>query len=483
MHNNSKFYIDGRWQEPETETETDVQLDIINPATDISFTTISCGTKDDVDKAVIAANSAFESWSNSTLEYRLNLLTKLAEIYERRFEEMAQIITTEMGAPITLSRNAQTSAGLFHIKNFIHLASKFEFEYPLHKTDNTHHIIYEPIGVCGLITPWNWPINQITMKVIPALAVGCTVVLKPSEISPMCAMLFAEMIDEAGFPNGVFNLVNGTGIGVGEALSKHPGIQMISFTGSTVAGKAVSKAASETVKRVTLELGGKSPNIIFADANLEKAAKSGAFNCFSNCGQTCIAPTRMIVERSVYDEVVKIATTTANNTKVDDPTIEGKHIGPLASRAQFDKVQSMIQMGIDEGATLSAGGVGRPEGVESGCFVKPTVFSNVTNQMQIAQQEIFGPVVVIIPFDTEDEAIQIANDTPYGLDSRIQTSDMSKARRVARQIRAGRVQINGKSPDGASPFGGYKQSGNGREGGHWGLEDYMEVKAISGWQE
>lgn len=477
MNNQLKFYIDGQWVQPKS-SQT---LEVFNPANNEVLASISLGCKSDVDSAVNAANNAFNDWAQLPLEERIIYIRKLASIYERRFEEMAQTISSEMGAPITLSRNAQAAAGLFHIKNFIKIASTFNFDYSLHQSDDKHRILYEPIGVCGLITPWNWPINQITMKVVPALLVGCTVVLKPSEISPLCATLFAEMIDESGLPKGVFNLVNGTGLGVGEEISSHPDIQMVSFTGSTAAGKAVSKSAADTVKRVTLELGGKSPNIIFADADLEKAAKSGAFNCFSNCGQTCIAPTRMIVERSVYDKVVSIAIETANATLVDEPSKDGSHIGPLASQAQFEKVQKMIQMGIDEGATLSAGGTGLPNGMSTGCYVRPTVFSDVSNNMQIAQQEIFGPVVVIIPFDSEEQAIEIANDTLYGLDSRIQTSDMAKAKRVARQIRAGRVQINGCSPNSASPFGGYKQSGNGREGGKWGLEDYLEVKAVSGW--
>src|SRR5690606_25129538 len=338
----------------------------------------------------------------------------------------------------------------------------------------------EPIGVCGLITPWNWPMNQIALKVIPALAVGCTVILKPSEIAPMSAMLFAEFVDEAGFPQGVFNLDNGEGAVVGEALSQHPDVDMMSFTGSTRAGTAVSRAAVATVKRVSLELGGKSPNIVFADADLEKTIARSLAHCFENTGQSCNAPTRMLVERSVYDKAVELARKVAEGTKVGDPAEEGDHIGPLSSSIQFEKVQKLIQKGIDEGARLVAGGTGRPDGFNEGDFVKPTVFADVNNDMTTAREEIFGPVLAMIPFDTEEEAIAIANDTPCGLAAYIQTGNPERAKRVARKLRAGMIQINGTSRAPGSPFGGYKQSGNGREGGKWGLEDFMEVKLISG---
>jgi aldehyde dehydrogenase (NAD+) len=336
--------------------------------------------------------------------------------------------------------------------------------------------------VCGLITPWNWPMNQVALKVAPALAAGCTVVLKPSEIAPLSAMLFAEMIDEAGFPAGVFNLVNGDGPTVGEAMSSHPDIDMMSFTGSARAGTAVTKAAADTIKRVTLELGGKGPNIVFADSDIPAAVKRGAIHCFNNTGQSCNAPTRMLVERSAYDEAVQVAAETAENTKVGDPTEEGNHIGPLASEMQFDKVQRLIQTGVEEGARLVAGGVGRPEGFNRGYFVRPTVFADVNNDMTIAREEIFGPVLSIIPFDGEDEAVEIANDTAYGLTGYVQSGDAARANKIARKLRSGMVQLNGAQRAAGSPFGGYRQSGNGREGGKWGLEDFLEVKAVAGWQ-
>ncbi|KAB2716829.1 aldehyde dehydrogenase family protein [Brucella intermedia] len=470
------FYIDGAWRAP-VEAKS---IEVINPANEKPYAVISAGSAKDIDLAVAAARKAFPSWSETSAADRIGYIRRLVEIYEARLEEMAKAISLEMGAPITLARESQAAAGLSHTKAFIAAFENFEFEELLSPKFPNQTIVREPIGVCGLITPWNWPMNQIALKVIPALAVGCTVILKPSEIAPMSAMLFAEFVDEAGFPQGVFNLVNGEGAVVGEALSQHPDVDMMSFTGSTRAGTAVSRAAAATVKRVSLELGGKSPNIVFADADLEKTIARSLAHCFENTGQSCNAPTRMLVERSVYDKAVELARKVAEGTKVGDPAEEGDHIGPLSSSIQFEKVQKLIQKGIDEGARLVAGGTGRPDGFTEGDFVKPTVFADVNNDMTIAREEIFGPVLAMIPFDTEEEAIAIANDTPYGLAAYIQTGSPERAKRVSRKLRVGMVQINGTSRAPGSPFGGYKQSGNGREGGKWGLEDFMEVKLISG---
>ena len=479
MLRKTEFYIDGKWVAPEAPRE----LEVINPADETAFAVISMGSEADVNKAVAAAKKAFPAWSQTTKEERLGYLEKLLAVYEKRSAEMAKTISQEMGAPITLATQAQAASGWGHIKAFIRTVKNFEFDRPLNDKMTTEHIAHEAVGVCGLITPWNWPMNQITLKVVPAVAAGCTVVLKPSEIAPLNAMLFSEIMDEAGFPAGVFNLVNGDGPTVGEAMSRHPDIDMMSFTGSTRAGVAVQKAAADTVKRVALELGGKSPNIVFADADIQKAVKRGALHCFNNTGQSCNAPTRMLVERSVYDEAVEVAAETAKNCKVGDPAEEGNHIGPLVSQMQFDKVQALIQKGIDEGARLVAGGTGRPDGLNRGYFVKPTVFADVNNDMTIAREEIFGPVLAMIPFDTEEEAIEIANDTPYGLAAYVQSGDQARAQKVARKLRAGMVLLNGAQRPGGSPFGGYKMSGNGREGGEWGLHDFLEVKAISGWDE
>ena len=393
---------------------------------------------------------------------------------------MAEAISIEMGAPIDMAIEQQSKSGEDHIKNFINTYSDFNFEKYYNK-DLGNYISYEPIGVCALITPWNWPINQIALKVIPALASGCTMILKPSEIAPLSGMLFAEIIDKAGFPKGVFNLVNGDGLGVGSQLSSHPDIDMISFTGSTRAGKLITKNAAETIKKVCLELGGKGANIVFADAD-EKSIKKGIHRVFNNSGQSCNAPTRLLVEKSIYQKAVKEAIEVANTTSVDFSHKKGRHIGPVVSKGQFDKIQNLIQKGIDEGATLSAGGLNRPEGLDKGYFVRPTVFSDVNNKMTIAKEEIFGPVVSIIPFSTEEEAIKISNDTSYGLTNYIQTKDKKRSQRVARQLRSGMVEINGESFADGSPFGGFKQSGSGREGGTWGLEEYLEVKSISGWK-
>ncbi|MEO1193534.1 MAG: aldehyde dehydrogenase family protein [Pseudomonadota bacterium] len=478
MSRKTDFFIDGAWVAPATAND----FPVINPADETPYATISLGSAADVDKAVAAARRAFEGWSQTDPAERIAAIERLAEVYKARMDDMAATISNEMGAPIKLAKTAQSPAGYGHIKAFIKDLKTFAWEESLYPDVTGEHIIREPIGVCGLITPWNWPMNQVTLKVIAAVGVGCTVVLKPSEIAPLSSLLFAEMMEEAGFPNGVFNLVNGDGPTVGAALSAHPDVDMMSFTGSTRAGVAVTKAAADTVKRVTLELGGKGPNLVFADTDIAKAVKRGAIHCFNNTGQSCNAPTRMLVERSAYDQAVEVAAATAERQAVGEPSEDGNHIGPLVSQAQFDKVQSLIQVGIEEGARLVAGGLGRPEGFNRGYFVRPTVFADVNNEMTIAREEIFGPVLAMIPFDSEEEAIQIANDTPYGLTAYLQSDDQGRQRRVARRLRSGMVQMNGAQRPGGSPFGGYKQSGNGREGGRWGLEDFLEVKAVSGWE-
>ncbi len=471
-----EFYINGSWVAPIEGTACEV----INPATEDACAVISLGGQEDTDAAVAAAKEAFPSWSMTPPVQRLEMIEKLLEIYMARSEEMAQAISMEMGAPINLSREQQVTAGSFHIKNIIRAARDFQYDRMLSDRAPDDRILLEPIGVVGMITPWNWPMNQIALKAVPALAVGCTMVLKPSEVSPLSGTLFAEMVDEAGFPPGVFNLVNGNGIGVGSQLSVHRDIDMISFTGSTRAGIAISKAAADTIKRVALELGGKGANIIFADAD-EKAVKRGVLRVMNNSGQSCNAPTRMLVERSIYDQAVEIAAATADKIQVNVPNEEGGHMGPVVSEAQFNKIQGLIQQGIDEGARLVAGGLGRPEGLNRGYYVRPTIFADATNDMVVAREEIFGPVLAMMPFDSEEEAIQIANDTVYGLTNYVQSEDGAKRMRVARRLRSGMVEMNGKPRGAGSPFGGYKQSGNGREGGVWGLEDFLEVKSVSGW--
>ena len=471
MKNLRHFYINGQWVAPNKPKELIVE----NPSTENQIGVISLGSETDVDKAVIAARNAFSHYGLTSREERIALLEKLLSAYMDRYDEMSQAISQEMGAPIDFATAAQADCGRGHIQTALDALKNYEFE---HKSANAT-ISHEPIGVCGFITPWNWPINQIVCKVAPALATGCTIVLKPSEIAPLSAHVFAKIIDDAGYPPGVFNLVNGDGIGVGSAISSHQDIDMVSFTGSTRAGSLISKAAADTVKRVALELGGKSPNIIFDDVDLETIVTKGVVGCMENTGQSCNAPTRMLVQESVYDEAVKIAIRIANGIKINSADKPGDHIGPLVSKAHFDKVQSMIKEAIDSGATLVAGGLGKPEGFEVGHFTKPTIFSNVCNKMNIAQDEVFGPVLVIIPFKDEQEAISIANDSPYGLAAYINTTDETKASRVARQIRAGMVRINWASHYYTSPFGGYKQSGNGREWGVYGFEDYLEIKATS----
>jgi len=471
MQNLNKFYIDGAWVTPSSTRE----FPVMNPATEQQIGVITLGNEDDVNRAVAAAKAAFETYSRTTKEERLALLEKLLEVTKARMEELAQAMTAEMGAPITMSRSPQADSAVEHLQDFIKALKSLDDRETLPNGDT---LVREPIGVCGLITPWNWPINQVVLKVVPALATGCTCVLKPSEHTPVSAVLYAEIIHEAGFPPGVFNLIQGEGPIVGAALSRHPDILMMSFTGSVRAGTAVSKDAADTVKRVTLELGGKSPNLVFADCDLEERVTASVKECFFNTGQSCDAPTRLLVERSCYDEVLEIAQRAAEGQAVGDPTQEGDHVGPLFDKIQYDRVQSLINVGIDEGARLLAGGPGKPEGFDTGWFVKPTVFADVTNDMRIAREEIFGPVLVVIPFDDEAEAIAIANDTPYGLAAFLQTGDPERAERVAAQLRAGAVHINGGGFGYGSPFGGYKQSGNGREGGIMGLEDYQEVKTL-----
>ena len=471
-----KSYIDGSWVAPATSTAT---IDAINPATEEACARVAICGPDDADRAVRAARAAFDGWAQTPLEERLALVEKLIAVFEARYDEMVTAISTEMGAPYDLSHDAQAESGPGHLWATVRAAREMEWDYDVGEDGIVTH---EPIGVCVLITPWNWPINQIVCKVGPALVAGCTMVLKPSEIAPLSAQLFAEMIDEAGFPKGVFNMVHGTGAAIGEALTGHPEVDMISFTGSTRAGVQIAKVAAETVKRVAQELGGKSANIVFADAGLEAAVTRGVLHCFNNTGQSCNAPTRMLVEQSVYDEAVAIAARVAQETALGDPGAKGDHLGPVVSKAHFDKIQGLIQAGIDEGARLVAGGTGRADGFDRGYYVKPTVFAGVHNKMTIAQEEVFGPVLVMIPFADEAEAIQIANDSPYGLYAYVQTGDLERARRVARQMRAGGVSINGTSQDYMAPFGGYKQSGNGREYGKFGLHDFLEIKSISGFR-
>ncbi|MBV0913348.1 aldehyde dehydrogenase family protein [Anianabacter salinae] len=477
MQNARNFYIDGAWVSPASPND----LAVIDPSTEDACATISLGGQADTDAAVAAARAAFEGWAYGTSKAdRIAALERFLAVYKARSEDMAQAISMEMGAPIGMARQSQWGAGAGHTKTFIQLYKSFEHERMLGDHAPEDRILYDPIGVVGMITPWNWPMNQVTLKVIPALLVGCTCVLKPSEIAPLSSIVFAEMMDEAGLPGGVFNMVNGDGPGVGTQLSTHADVDMISFTGSTRAGALISKAAADSFKRVSLELGGKGANIVFADAD-DKAVKRGALHCFNNSGQSCNAPTRMLVERPAYDAAVETARETAEGLAVASAHQEGRHMGPVVSQTQFDKIQDLIQTGIDEGARLVAGGLGRPEGTNRGYFVRPTVFADVTPDMTIAREEIFGPVLSMMPFDTEDEALKIANDTPYGLTNYVQSGDDARRQRLARRLRSGMVEMNGQSRAAGSPFGGYKASGNGREGGIWGLEEFCEVKAVSGW--
>ena len=467
-----KFYIDGAWVDP-AEPST---LGVINPATEEVFAQISLGSALDVDRAVTAARRAFTTYSEASVEQRLSWLDKIIEGFESRLPELARTMTLEMGAPITFATERQATVALFHFEEAARVLASYRFEERM----GNGTIRREPIGVCGLITPWNWPLNQVASKVAPALATGCTIVLKPSEIAPLSAMLFAEIIDAAGVPPGVFNLVNGDGPTVGEAIAAHPGIDMVSFTGSTAAGVRVAKLAANTVKRVAQELGGKSANLILADADLKSAVINGVHACYTNAGQNCQSPTRMLVPRAQREAAFQAAREAVDSIRLGDPLDPASTMGPLVSRAQFEKVQDFIQSGVDEGATLVAGGMGRPAEVNRGYYVRPTVFGDVTPQMKIAREEIFGPVLSIISYDTEDEAIEIANDTPFGLAGFVQSRDAARARKVANRIRAGRVYLNGAPFDRSLPFGGYKQSGNGREFGVFGFEEYLEVKAILG---
>jgi len=476
MLDKRNFYINGKWVPPSKPNN----FEVIDPSTEEPFAIISLGSIEDTDKAISAAKNAFETWRESSKEKRLSLLEKFDQIYNRRWDEMVKAQSTEMGAPLDYASETHTKMGADISKNTIKILKDFNFEHQFDPKSN-NHIRYEPIGVCGLITPWNFPMNQIVLKVIPALAAGCTMILKPSEISPISGILFAEMIDEAGFPPGVFNLVNGNGEVVGNHISGHSDIDMVSFTGSTRAGKLIQKNAADTIKKVTLELGGKGGNIVFADS-YPNAVRDGVRNVMSNSGQSCDAPTRMLVQKPIYERAVKEAVDEANKIKVDVASKKGDHIGPLVSKVQYDKVINLINVGIKEGATLATGGPDLPNGLNKGYFVKPTIFTDVNNDMRIAREEIFGPVLSIIPFETEEEAIAIANDTSYGLGNYLQTEDKEKAKRVARKLRAGTIFINGQGADVGAPFGGYKQSGNGREGGIWGLNEFLEVKAITGWK-
>ena len=468
-----QFYINGEWVDP-----VDPQhLDVINPATEESIAKIAMGNSEDVNKAVAAAKNAFESFSQTSKEERLALMGKILEVYQSRYDEIAETISSEMGAPLWLSKAAQAATGAGHFATFMEILKNYDFV----EDRGTTRLRKEPVGVCGLITPWNWPINQIACKVAPALAAGCTMILKPSEVSPLNAILFAEVLDEAGVPAGVFNLVNGDGMNVGEAMSSHPDIDMMSFTGSTRAGIAVAKASADSVKRVAQELGGKSANIILDDADFNKSVAGGVGSVFTNSGQSCNAPTRMLVPADRQEEAVAIAKATAEATVVGNPVdVAPGGMGPVVSEVQFNKIQGLIEKGIEEGATLVAGGPGKPEGLNAGYFVKPTVFSDVSNDMTIAREEIFGPVLSILPYKDEDDALSIANDTEYGLSGYVSGSQ-EKAQKFAEKIRSGNVHVNGAGPDFTAPFGGYKKSGNGREWGELGFEEFLEIKAILGY--
>ena len=470
------FYINGKWVSPSKQND----IQVINPATEKSCAIISLGGKEDIHSAVIAAKEAFKTWGFSTKEERVSLLETFYTLYKKRWNDITEAIIQEMGAPKDFASKLQTGTGASHTKSFIRYLKEFEFEKPLGEHAKNQRILYEPIGVCALITPWNWPINQVTLKVIPALAAGCTMILKPSELAPLSAMIIAELIDEAKFPKGVFNLVNGDGATTGDALTSHPDVNMISFTGSTRAGALISQNAAKDFKRVSLELGGKGANIIFKDADSE-AIERGALRCFRNSGQSCNAPTRMLIEKSMYEDAVERLKKYTDEFKVDDPNKEGDHIGPVISEMQYNKIQTLIKKGIDEGAKLISGGPGKPNGFDNGYYVKPTVFADVNNNMEIAKTEIFGPVLSVIPFESEEEAINIANDTEYGLTNYIQTQDTEKVQRVARKLRSGMVDVNGAGIAVDAPFGGFKHSGIGREAGKEGLLEFLEVKSVGGW--
>ena len=471
MENLQKFYINGKWVEPRSKNT----MPVINPATEEQIGTVAMGNAEDVDLAVSAANEAFVTFSQTSIQDRLDLLIKIKDVTQKRFEELVKAMSTEMGAPMTMARDAQADAAIGHLDGFIDALKNLEDQKTL---PNGDVLCKEAIGVCGLITPWNWPINQITLKVLPAIATGCASILKPSEHTPVSVVVETEIWHEAGVTAGVVKIGKGNGEDVGVALSRNPDMQMISFTGSTRGGISVTKESATTVKKVTLELGGKSPNLVFADCDLQEKVTASVNECMFNTGQSCDAPTRLLVEKKCYAEVLEIAKQAAENISLGDPTKEGDHLGPLFDKIQYDRVQTMIKVGIDEGVTLLTGGLGKPEGFETGWYTKPTIFADVTNDKRVAQEEIFGPVLVIIPFEDEADAIKIANDTPYGLAAYMQTGSKERADRVARQLRAGAVHVNGAGYNYGSPFGGYKQSGNGREGGDMGIEDYLETKTL-----
>ena len=473
MREYKQFYINGQWVDPTTPND----FDVINPANEEVCAHISMGSEADVDKAVAAAKAAFSSYGRTTRQERIELLESCIATYEKRYQDIADAIREEMGAPKGLAETAQAHTGLGHLQQALKVLTDFQFEEDL----GPHRVFKEPIGVCGLITPWNWPVNQISCKVAPALAVGCTVVLKPSEVAPLSAYVFSEVMHEAGVPAGVYNMVNGDGPVVGTALSRHPDVDMMSFTGSTRAGSLVAQNAAPTVKRVTQELGGKSPNIILDDADLEAAVTRGVMHMYVNTGQSCNAPSRMLVPRAKLAETEAIAAKVTESVAVGDPLAEGTTMGPVVSEVQFNKIQGLLEEGIKEGAKLVTGGVGRPEGLDKGYYIKPTVFSDANNNMTIAREEIFGPVLTMIPYDTEEEAIDIANDTPYGLAGYVQSEDLDHARAVASRIRAGNIHVNGAAGGYDVPFGGFKQSGNGREWGHHGFTDFLEIKAVEGY--
>ena len=475
MREYTQFYINGEWVDPAKPNS----FDVINPATEEVCAHISLGSEEDVNRAVAAAKAAFQTFSRTSVKERLELLESCVEVYQKYYNDIADAIREEMGAPKELAAGAQAYCGLGHLQEAAKVLKTFKFEEDL----GPHRVFKEPIGVCGLITPWNWPVNQISCKVAPALAVGCTMVLKPSEVAPLSAYLYAKVMDEAGVPAGVFNLVNGDGPVVGTALSKHPDVDMMSFTGSTRAGTLVAQNAAPTVKRVTQELGGKSPNIVLEDADLEKAVTGGVLHMYNNTGQSCNAPSRMLVPRAKLAEAEAIAARVSESVVVGDPAADGTTMGPVVSEVQFNKIQGLIEKGVAEGARVVTGGPGRPDGISKGYFIRPTVFSGVNNDMTIAREEIFGPVLVMIPYDSEEEAIRIANDTPYGLAGYVQSEDIKHAREVASRIRAGNVHINGAAGGFDVPFGGFKQSGNGREWGAHGFTDFLEIKAVEGYGE
>jgi aldehyde dehydrogenase (NAD+) len=472
MSNALKFYIDGAWVDP----AKSATIDVINPATEETYTKIAAGSAADVDRAVAAAKKAFPAFTLTSKAERLRLLNRILEVYNKRGEDIARAVSDEMGAPMSWAREAQVWAGRVHLEATIKALEAFEFEHQR----GTTRIVKEGIGVAAMITPWNWPLNQIVCKVAPAIAAGCTMVLKPSEVAPISGVIFSEVMHEAGVPAGVYNMVSGDGPNVGQVMAAHPDVAMVSFTGSTRAGIIVAKTAADTVKRVAQELGGKSPNIILHDADFDLAVKKGVEGCFGNSGQSCDAPTRMLVPRDLHERALGVAKETAEAHKVGDPKAEGTVLGPVVSQIQFDKIQRLIEAGIREGAKLVAGGMGRPDGLNRGYYVRPTVFGDVKNSMTIAREEVFGPVLAILPYDSEAEAVEIANDTPYGLAAYVQSKDIKHARKVARQLRAGQVNINYPDWDTMAPFGGYKQSGNGREYADWAIHDFLEVKGIVG---